>query len=177
MIGPLRSAGAAFAAAAVALVPLVASAQLTPGTSLTGYMVATLTSKSAYVGESFSITAVHSADNDINGATAYGHVTEVVRAGQGTTAHLKVAFDKLYTRAGNMYRIDAHTTNVSVQTKSNATKEALAGAGGALVGGLLAGGIGAVVGGGGGFLYAKNSRENVSIPQGSAVTFQVTAVR
>ena len=177
MIGSPRSLGAWLAVAFLVLLPQATLAQLTPGTTLTGYMNTTLNSKSAYVGGIFSLGGVHSSNNDINGATAYGHVTEVVRAGQGTTAHLKVAFDKLYTRAGNMYRIEAHTTNISVQTKSNATKEALAGAGGALVGGLLGGGIGAVVGGGGGFLYAENSRENVSIPQGSAVTFQVTAVR
>jgi hypothetical protein len=140
-------------------------------------MNAGLNSANAYVGETFSLGGVHSSNHDINGATAYGHVTQVVKAGQGRSAHLGIAFDKLYTRSGNMYRIAAYTTNVDVQTKSNATKEALSAAGGALIGGLIGGGVGAVVGGGGAFLFAKNNRENVSIPQGSTVTFQVTAVR
>jgi hypothetical protein len=173
----LRSIGAALAMCALTLLPLVAAAQLTPGTTLQGYMNQGITSKNAYVGQTFSISGVHSPNHDINGATAYGHVTYVQKAGQGTSGKLKVAFDKIYTRSGNMYRIDATTTKIDVNTKSNATKEALAGAGGALVGGLLGGGIGAVIGGGGGFLYAKNNRQDVDIPDGSTVTFRVTAVR
>lgn len=169
----IRKIGMCLAAGALALVPLAAPAQITPGTTLIGNIDQSLNSKDAQVGQAFTLSNVHSANYNVNGATIYGHVASVQRAGQGTPGKIHLAFDKVNTRSGNVYQIVGTASNVQVNTKSNAGKEAIAAGGGALVGGLLGHGIGALIGGGTGYLIAKNNRENVTIPQGSIVTVEV----
>jgi hypothetical protein len=154
--------------------PAVASAAIAPGTTITGTMDAPLSSKSAQVGQTFTLSNAHSSNHDVNGATVYGHVGKVQKAGQGTAGKVELDFDKINTRSGNVYRIVGRATSVKVDTKSNAGKELGSAAGGALVGGLIGGGVGAVLGAGGGAAYAKNSRQDVTIPQGSLVTLQVS---
>jgi protein tyrosine phosphatase (PTP) superfamily phosphohydrolase (DUF442 family) len=168
-----RSRFVAALAASLALGPVAALAGITPGTALTGTMNQNLSSNHAQVGQTFTLSDVHSSNHDVNGATIYGHVAKVQAAGQGTPGRIVLAFDKVNTRSGNVYRITGHATNVKVDTKSNAGKELAGGAAGALVGGLIGGGVGAVLGAGGGALYAKNNRQNVNIPQGSLVTMVV----
>jgi hypothetical protein len=165
-----------FAVAVLAMVPLPAFAGISPGTQLIGNIDASFSSKDAQVGQTFTLSDVHSSNYDINGAKMYGHIAKVQRAGQGTPGKIELDFDKVNTRSGNIYKIVGHATNVKVDTKNNTTKEAASGAGGALVGGLLGGGLGAVIGGGTGFLYSKNSRENITIPKGSLVTVTVERV-
>ena len=157
--------------ATLAFAPFSASAQITPGTQLIGNMDRSLSSKDSQVGQPFTLTNVHSHNHDINGAVIYGHVAQVQHAGQGTPGKIQLAYDKINTRAGNIYQLEASTSNVQVNTKSNAGKEAIGTAAGALVGGLLGKGLGAVIGGAGGYLIAKNNRENVSVP--TLVTVQV----
>jgi hypothetical protein len=164
-------------AALVAVAPLAASAQLNPGTTLTGNLDQNLNSKTAQVGQTITISNAYSPNHDINGATIYGHVDRVQHAGQGTPGKIHLAFDKVNTRSGNIYQITGYASNMAVQTKSNSTKEIASSAGGALVGGLLGGGVGALLGAGGGYAFSKNSRENVTIPQGSLVTVQITQSR
>ena len=154
----------------------VASAQLNPGTTVTGEINRTLNSKDTQVGTSFLLESVHTSNYDVNGATLYGHVSHVQRAGQGTPGKIELAVDKINARSGNVYKIEGQVTNVQVNTKSNAGKEALAAAGGALVGGLIGKGWGALIGGAGGYLVAKNNKENVTIPQGSLVSVHVSQV-
>jgi hypothetical protein len=168
---------AAAVAALVAVVPLAASAQLSPGTTLTGTLDQNLNSKDAQIGQTITISNANSPNHDINGATIYGHVDSVERSGQGRAGKIHLAFDKVNTRSGNIYQIEGYASNMKVETKSNSTKEIAATAGGALVGGLLGHGIGAVLGGGAGYALSKNSKENVTIPQGSLITVQVTRSR
>ncbi|MBV8162654.1 MAG: hypothetical protein JOZ91_00130 [Candidatus Eremiobacteraeota bacterium] len=156
--------------------PSIASAQLHPGTKLVGDMDRTLNSKDVQVGQTFQLHSVHTTNHDINGATLYGHVAHVQRAGQGTPAKIELDVDKLNTTSGNIYKISGEVLDVQVNTKSNAGKEAMAAGGGALVGGLLGGGTWALIGAAGGYVVAKNSRQNVTIPQGSLVTVQVSQV-
>ena len=174
MIRPLT---AAVVAALVAVAPLAASAQLNPGTTLTGNLDQNLNSKDAQVGQTITISNAYSPNHDINGATIYGHVDRVQHAGQGTPGKIHLAFDKVNTRSGNIYQIEGYASNMVVQTKSNSTKEIASTAAGALVGGLLGHGVGAVLGGGAGYAFSKNSKENVTIPQGSLVTVQITQSR
>ena len=155
--------------------PLAAAAQIAPGTTLTGHIDTGFDSKSAQVGQRFLLHDVHSSNYDINGATVYGHVSAVQRAGQGTNATISLSVDKINTRSGNIYKVVAYVSDMKVETKSNALKEVGGGAAGALVGGLIGHGVGAVIGAAGGALYAKNSRENVTIPQGSLVTVQIAS--
>jgi hypothetical protein len=168
---------AAAVAALVAIAPLAAFAQLTPGTTLTGTLDQNLNSKDVQIGQTITISNAHSPNHDINGATIYGHVDNVQRAGQGTPGKIHLAFDKVNTRSGNIYQIRGYATNMQVQTKANSTKEIASTAGGALVGGLLGHGIGAIIGGGAGYAISKNNRENVTISQGSLVTVQITQSR
>lgn len=166
----------AVAALAVALLPATVFAAIGSGTVLTGTIDRDLNSKNVQVGQTFLITGVHSSNHDINGATIYGHVAEVRRAGMGTNAKIELAVDKINLRSGNIYQLTGVVTNAQVNTKSNAGKEAGAAAAGALIGGLLGhGALGAVLGGGGGFLIAKNSRENVDIPAGTLVSVQINS--
>jgi hypothetical protein len=153
----------------------VVLAQIHAGTKLTGAINESLNSKDAQVGQTFTLSNAHTSNYDVTGATLYGHVSHVQRAGMGTPGKIELAVDKVNTKSGSIYKISGQVVNMQVNTKSNAGKEALATAGGALLGGLLGNGTWALVGAAGGFLVAKNSRENVTIPQGSLVTVEVSS--
>jgi uncharacterized membrane protein YebE (DUF533 family) len=124
---------------------------------------------------------VHSQDNNINGGTIYGHISDVQRASQGRPGKIELAFDKLRTRSGNSYALSGRAQNVQTNTKSNALKEVGGAVAGMLVGNFigkkLGTNLGGALGAGGGYLYAKNNRENVTIPQNAVVSVQVTSAR
>jgi hypothetical protein len=166
-----------FAAAAFAALPIATLAQLTPGTTLVGTFDANLSSNHAVAGQPFTISNVHSTNYDINGATIYGHVASVQSAGQGRPGKITLAYDKVNTRAGNIYQISGYTSNVDLKTKSNTAKTVGGAAAGALVGGLLGHGIGALLGAGAGGALAGNNRQDVLIPQGSSISVQVVRSR
>ncbi len=172
---------AAIVAAIIGLVPLTAAAQVGPGTLLVGNMDQSLDSKSVQVGQRFTISDVHSQDNNINGGVIYGHVSDVQRASQGRPGKIELAFDKLHTRAGASYALTGRATNVQTNTKNNGLKEAGGALAGLLVGNLigkkLGTNLGGALGAGGGYLYAKNNKENVTIPQHASVSVQVTQAR
>jgi hypothetical protein len=177
----LRKLSVLAAAAALAFTPLAASAAIGPGTELYGTIDQSLDSKSAQVGQQFTMSNVHSQDNNITGATIYGHVSEVQPAGQGRPARIALGFDTLHTRSGSSYRLDGRATNVDVQTKSNAVNEAGGAVAGMIVGNIigkkLGTNLGGLVGAAGGYVYAKNAKQNVTIPQSSTVTVQVLTAR
>jgi hypothetical protein len=159
------------------LIPVTSFGQIASGTTLTGTLDRELNSKNAQVGQPFKLLNLNSHAYDINGATAYGHVSSVQSGGAGRKGEIKLAIDKINTRSGNIYKVSGYTTDVKVNTKSNAGKELGGAAAGALVGGLIGHGVGAILGASGGFLVAKNVHENVTVPQGSLVTFEVTQSR
>jgi hypothetical protein len=167
--------------AALALLPLVASAQVTAGTELSGTIDQQLDSKSAVVGQRFTMSNVHSQDNNINGATIYGHVDSVQSAGQGRKAQISLAFDKLHTRSGASYALDGRATGVQVNTKSNVVNEAGGAVAGMIVGNIIGKKVGTNLGGllgaAGGYIYAKNAKQNVTVPANSVVTVQVIRAR
>jgi hypothetical protein len=169
------------AVAALALVPLVASAQVTAGTELSGTIDQQLDSKSAVVGQRFTMSNVHSQDNNINGATIYGHVDSVQPAGQGRAGKISLAFDKLHTRSGASYALDGRATGVQVNTKSNVVNEAGGAVAGMIVGNIIGKKVGTNMGGllgaAGGYIYAKNAKQNVTVPANSVVTVQVIRAR
>jgi len=169
-----RSFKAAVLAVLTAFVPLAASAAIGPGSQLTGQLDHVIDSGSANVGDPVRMVNVASDDGSISGATVYGHVSEVQRAGQGARPQVELAFDRLVTASGRSYRLHARVTGMTVKTRNNAGREVLGAAGGALLGGLLGKGIGAALGAGGGYLFTKNYKTNVSVPAGSTVTIQVT---
>lgn len=170
-----------FAAAALAVVPLAASAQISPGTELSGTIDQSVDSKNAVVGQQVTFSNVHSIDNKINGATMYGHVCDVQSAGQGRPARLQVCMDTLHTRSGNSYALDGRVTGAQVNTKSNAGNEVAGAVGGMIVGNILGKKLGTNAGGllgaAGGYIYAKNAKQNVTIPANTPVTVQVLSAR
>lgn len=166
------------AAACVAmLIPAAALSQIAAGTTLSGTLDQALNTKDAQVGTRFTLSNVNSEAYHINGATAYGHVASVTSGGQGRKAQIKLAIDKINTRSGGIYVLTGHVVDVKANTKSNAGREAGAAAGGALVGALIGKGWGAVIGGASGLLIAKNAHQDITVPQGSIVTFQIDSSR
>jgi hypothetical protein len=178
----MRSFGFAIAMIALLVYPFTASAASAqapaPGTELTGTLQQTLDSAHAQVGERITLANVASYDGTVSGATIYGHLTNVVKPGQGRNAEIDLTYDTLVTKSGARYLLQARTKNVQVNTKSNAAKEAGGALVGALVGGaIFHGGAGAAVGGAGGYIAAKNNRSNVVVPGGSNVVVQVVSAR
>ena len=169
-------------AAVLGLAPLGALAQtspLSPGMDLTGTMDQTISSSSAYVGQPFKVSNVTSTGGDgaVTDATVYGHVAGVTKAGLGRNARVRLAFDSIRLFDGKRFPLDARPLHINVVTKSNATREGA----GAIVGDLLGNYLGKVIGVGllgplgliGGYLVAKNARQNVTVPQNSLVTLQI----
>jgi hypothetical protein len=114
----------------------------------------------------------------------YGTVTRVVRAGQGRTASLQMTFNRLVLPNGTTYAIDGVVTGTQTQTKSNALKEVGGAVAGMIVGNIIgksifhmSGGMPGFLGAVGGYLVAKNNRENVTVPAGSAVRVTLRSVR
>ena len=178
----LRKLSTALATSAlVVAMPLAALAQISAGTVFYGTMNQDVSSNNAYVGEPVTLSNVHSADNNITGATLYGQVDYAQKAGQGTPGKVRMAFNRIVTRSGNRYTLDARATNVQVQTKSNAVKEAGGAVAGMIVGNILGKALGTNVGGllgaAGGYIVAHNNRENVTVPNGSIVEVQVLSAR
>ena len=172
-----RTLSALAAAAMLAIVPLTASAAISPGTQLVGTMTQSINTANAQINQPFTMTGVHSLDNNINNATIYGHVCDVRSAGQGRTAQIQLCFDKLRTASGNSYALQGRATQVQENTKSNAINEAGGAVAGMIVGNILGKKIGTNLGGllgaAGGYIYAKNAKQNITIPQNAVVTVQV----
>lgn len=154
------------------------------GTRLNGTITQSFSSQNAYVGQPVVLTNVTSANGSgaVVGAKMYGTVTHVVRAGQGRTAQIQMTFNRLVLPNGTRYRIDGVVTGMNTNTKSNALKEAGGAVAGMIVGNIIgktifhmsgAGFLGAA----GGYLIARNNRQNVSVPANSAVQVQLYSVR
>ena len=169
MIRPLI---AVLAAGVLGVAPLAASAQVEAGTVLHGTIDQNLSSNHAWVGEQVTLSGVYSDNGAIRHARVIGHVREVIHAGQGTAGKIRLSFDELYSRAGT-FQIAARVRSIEAVTKTNAGKEAGGAVAGGIIGGLLGHGIGAVLGAGGGYLLAKNNRQNVAISAGTPVTIQL----
>jgi hypothetical protein len=179
----MRNALAALVAVSIFLGSGAAAlARVTAGTVLTGTLTTSLDTKSAYVGEDVYADNVSSADGSIQGASMSGQVDEVQPAGQGTPAKIKLRFDWLRLPNGRNVAIDGVVTQLQSETKNNTLKEAGGALAGMLVGNAITKTIFGIAGGGlvgaiGGFLVAKNNRENMVIPANSQVTVRVAGVR
>ncbi len=177
----IRRLPALISAAALALIPLAAHAQISAGTDLVGNMNQSINSGSAVVGQRVIIGNVHSQDNNITGATIYGHVCDVQSASQGRAGKLQICVDKLNTRSGNTYVLDGRVVGAQVNTKNNTLNEAGGAVAGMILGNILGKRVGTNAGGllgaAGGYLYAKNAKQNVTIPANSVVTVQVLQAR
>jgi hypothetical protein len=162
---------------------LTASAAPSVGTLLDGTLDQNLSSNHAYAGQAISLSNVTSDDGSrsVRGARLYGHVGQVQSAGQGRPGKIRLDFTTLVLSNGARYAVSTYTTNMRVETKNNALKEAGGALAGMLVGNavgktLFGGSAGGALGAAGGFLLAKNNRQDVNIPQGSVVQVQLNSV-
>ncbi len=172
------------AAAAVMVLSLVSPVSAAPaaGQQYAGTITNTLNTGSAYVGEPVTLTHVSSEGGDIAGARMYGTVTNVVRAGQGRSAQIQITFNRLVLPNGTTYAIDGVVTGMQSNTKSNALKEVGGAVAGMLIGNMIGKTIfhasgGGFLGAAGGFLAAKNNRQNMVVPAGSVVRVTLRSAR
>ena len=174
----------ALAAMITGIATLTAGALAAPyaGTQCAGTITTTIDTGTATVGQPVILTNVRSQSGDITGATMYGTVTRVVRAGQGRPAQIQMTFNRLRLPNGTTYAINGVVTGMQTNTKSNAAKEAGGAVAGMLVGNMLLKTIfhasgGGLLGAAGGYLIAKNNRQNMTIPAGSVVRVELRSVR
>jgi hypothetical protein len=154
----------------------------TPGSELRGLLRTAIDSKTAYVGEPVLMYDVANRSGSIQGATMRGYVSSVVHAGQGRPGKVQLRFTSLTLRDGTRYGVVGEATGVSAQTKNNALKEAGGAIAGMLVGNaifktLFLSSAGGLVGAAGGYLLAKNNRQDVTIPANSVVVVSISSTR
>jgi len=176
----------AFVAALAACVAAAAAdsgVTLYAGAQLNATMDQSLSSKTAKVGDTFTMSVVPpypSGNTLFAGSQIQGVVTSVQRAGQGTKPQIGMQLQYLRLSDGTVANISGTVT--SAQQKSSAAnsvgKTALGALGGMLIGNaigqtLFHTGGGGAVGFIGGALLGANNKEDVTIPQGSTVTMQL----
>lgn len=152
------------------------------GMQLAGTLTTGVDTANAYVGQPVYANHVFSENNSITSGRLYGHVSYVQRASQGRPAKVGIVFDKLVTSNGASYAVDGVVTGVQTQTKNNTLKEVGGAIGGMLVGNMIGKAIFHMAGGGllgaaGGFLLAKNNRQNIVVGPGTPVRVTLRSVR
>jgi hypothetical protein len=166
--------------------PLVASAASTvvlrPGNMITASMNQTLDSGSAHNGDRFTLTVLspypNSGGSSFANAQLDGHVTNVVRAGQGRNAVLEFAIDRIHLANGQQGAVSTLLQTQATQRHNNTSNVALTAVGGMIVGNIIGktlfhSNLGGPAGLVGGALYAYNMRTNVSMRKGSVLVSEV----
>lgn len=177
----LRIAAAALSGLMLATA-IVAHAQVVAGTLLDGTIDSDFSSNHAYAGQHVTVSNVTSDSGGyVRNGRLYGYVSEVQAASQGRPGKIAFRFTRLVTGSGAVYSIDSRVTQMKAQTKNNTAKEA----GGALAGMLVGNALGhvlfgasggGIVGAAGGFLLAKNNRQNIDVPAGSWLQVELLSV-
>ena len=180
----MRALTGSLLAAALAIVSFAPAVASISGSTLNGTIQNDVNTKTAYVGQKIVLNNVTSADGSgtVTKGTLYGHVASVQKAGQGRPAQLKLVFDTLVTPSGNTYAVDGQVSGMRAVTKSNALKEAGGALGGMLIGNMIGktvfhSGWGGFLGAAGGYIAAKNNREDMTVPAGSIVSVKVYTAR
>jgi hypothetical protein len=194
-----RKALQVLAVAAVAALPLAASAQyngngqyngntgdtlLPSQTVISGTLEQTLNTRNAQVGDPFVVDVqppFPADDARYQGAKVYGHVASVERAGGMHKAGIVLGFDRLTLVDGTTASLQGQVLSVDTQgNKSNSTAKTIAGG----VVGMIVGNyigkhigtdVGGAIGGAGGAILAANSGQNIQVNQGSTVSMKTTA--
>ena len=171
---------AALAASVLSVTGFATAATVQSGTEVAGTVSTSINTANAYVGE--PVTLTHVQGPGYSGARMYGSVTQVVRAGQGRKAELQMHFTKLLMPSGQTYAVNGVVSGMQANTKNNALKEAGGALAGMLVGNMIGKtvfhtSIGGILGVAGGYLIARNSRENMVVPAGSTVRVAIRSAR
>ncbi|HEV3086452.1 MAG TPA: hypothetical protein VGX96_04425 [Candidatus Elarobacter sp.] len=184
----LRNSLLALAVAAIAALPLAASAQYTGDTLLpsqtviTGTLEQSINSKSAQVGDPFvlDVTSPYPADDQrYQGAKVYGHVASVQRASGTKKGGVGLGFDRLTLMDGTTASLTGQVLSLDAKQGGNSSARGIAGAVvGQILGNYIGKHIGTDVGGAvgmiGGAIYAGNLGTNVTIGQGTQVALKTT---
>jgi hypothetical protein len=158
----------------------VACADAIPmGTTISGQLSTNLDTGKVQPGDGFSLQVVRpypNGDPAYAGAFVRGHVSRVIRAGQGRKPELDLAFDSIVLSDGSSSPLTGHVLTVQPKKKTAVLTQA-AGAGiGMLVGNFLGKKLGTNLGGlagaAGGFVYANNRKTDFVVPRDSLVTLQ-----
>lgn len=172
---------AAFAGSAVAAV--AATITLYQGATINARLNQTLSSGSANVGDTFTMSVVppYPAGNPaFQGATLSGVVTKVQRAGQGRNPEIDMNIEYLRMPNGTVANIYGTVTGIQADKSTQGT--AAKAVAGAIAGMLIGNAIGKTVfhasGGGaagfiGGAMLGANNKTNFSIPAGANATVQL----
>lgn len=179
----------ALATAAIAVLPIAASAQYTGDTLLpsqtvvSGALEQAINSKAASVGDPFvlDVQAPYPADDQrFAGAKVYGHVSAVTHASLARKGVVQLATDRIVLNDGTTASLNSQILSIDAQgNRSNSTIKTI---GGAVIGNLLGNYIGKHIGtdvGGaigaiGGAIYAANTGQNITLNQGSQVSVKTT---
>jgi outer membrane lipoprotein SlyB len=179
----------ALAAAAVAALPLAASAQnggdvlLPSQTVISGSLEQSISSRTAQPGDPFVLDVqppFPADDQRFQGAKVYGHVANVARAGGMHKGQVNLAFDRITLMDGTTAAVQGQVLSLDAQgNKANSTAKAIVGGiVGQIVGNYIGKHIGTDVGGAigaiGGAIYASNTGQNVVVNQGTTVAMKTT---
>jgi len=185
----MKSLHQAIASTAVAfafVLPLATPAsanpvQLSAGNMVTSRMNQTIDSGSAHNGDKFSLTVLtpYPSNNSLyNNAQLYGHVTNVIGAGQGRNPVLEFNIDRIVLANGRQASVSMLLQSQETQRHNNIGNVALTAVGAMIVGNMIGkslfnsklGGPAGLIAGA---LYANNKKTNVSLRQGSVVVTEV----
>ena len=177
-----RKALQVLAVAAVAALPLAASAQYNGQSNgqYNGNTGDTLLPSQTVISGTLEQT-INTRNARYQGAKVYGHVATVERAGGMHKAGFVLAFDRLTLMDGTTASLQGQVLSVDSQgNKANSTAKTIAGG----VVGMIVGNyigkhigtdVGGAIGGAGGAILAANSGQNIQVNQGSTVSMKTTA--
>jgi hypothetical protein len=177
---PFHRIIASTAAALAVALPMAAFANplyLNAGAMVTSKINQTIDSGSAHVGDKFTMTMTTpypASNSEYSNAQVYGHVAQVVSAGQGRNAVLAFAIDKVVLANGRQGNVSMRLQSQETQRHNNMGNVAMTAVAGMLVGNMIGktvfkSNLGGAAGLIAGALYANNTRTNVSLRQGSVV--------
>ena len=181
---PIHQVIASAAAAFAVVLPMAALASplyLNAGAMVTSKINQTIDSGSAHVGDKFTMTMTSpypNGDGQYGSAQLYGHIVQVVSAGQGRNAALAFAVDRVVLANGRQGNVSMKLQSQQTQLHNNMSNVAMTAVAGMLVGNVigktvLKTNLGGAAGLIAGALYANNKRTNVSLRQGSVVVTEV----
>jgi hypothetical protein len=140
--------------------PAFAQQTLPQGAVVKGNLTQPLSSKTANVGDGFTLVGVNSQDGSVTGATIYGHVAAVQRAGTGHPGQMQLAFDRIQFADGTSTDVRGQTISMSQKQQGTnpGVRDAIGAVGGMIVGNIIGKwigtptNVGGLAGAAGGFL-------------------------